>query len=334
MKKTLVCILVPLFFFSCHKPMNKGEIVTTCGGYFIGAGVAIRGGSSTIPGSGTFTLFTINVGTNKVVDSYKNSIQVGNLSGIGALGVYDHVHKNYYLYGWGDATHGVLYSFNTDTGSAKMLGYPVFDSVHGNYFFSNLFCNSAAGKLYFFGGNDSTFEIYEVSPGGPNLSQKLVYTLTTYAPISAPVINENNGCIYFIWDYNLVKVDPRNGASTVVANYSNTLVPDQLQYNSNDGMFYGVNIYNYNPSSYPFTPANFIRINPNNGDYTSLAAVAWGSYSYAHSPTAFDFCDNLYVVFGQNSTYWLDPSSGKVVQQSGFDNGDYFDLACINKRVP
>ena len=165
MKKLLfILLLLPVLSLSCHKSKKS-----SCGDYFIGIGLS--------PGGNTFppyfvTLFTINANTGQAVNNFQNSAQVVSIPGWGALGVYDHIHNYYYLYGATDSTHAVLYRLNTNTGSVSNLGAPIFDTATGNFFFYRLICNSTTGNLYLYGYDGSQTKIYEVIPSNGSFRQR------------------------------------------------------------------------------------------------------------------------------------------------------------------
>ena len=130
----------------------------------------------------------------------------------------------------------------------------------------------------------------------------------------------------------MLRIDVAHGTFTVQAISPGVVPDDELHYNYNDGMLYGVNIYQvyaYYPNNLPPT---LIRINPSNGIVTSLKVVPeWGLTGGPY--TAFDNCSNTFIMFGNAYTYWLSPSSGNVVKQSSkLTNG--WDLAPISNLIP
>ena len=151
-------------------------------------------------------------------------------------------------------------------------------------------------------------------------SEKEIFSVdTTIAVISTPVIDENTGELYFFSSPNLVKVNPATGTSSIVNTYTN-VVPHFLQYVPSDGMFYGVNVYS--------TPYTFIRIDPETGDVASLAQMSY--FILGNMGQTFDYCSNLYILYGAAATYWINPLNGEVVKQSNIGlEGTY-----VNASLP
>ncbi len=182
MKNNCVFLLLSvsvLFFFSCHK--KKGATVL-CNSYIIGT--ATVAGSATLPNE---TLATANANSGQVIKNYKDIIQVAY--GNGPMGVYDHIHGRYYLYGSINANKPVLYALNTSDGVGNTLGYPVFDTANSGNYFNNLVCNSTTGKLYFFGNDYTVNGVYEITPNDTGFSERLIFNLATSVNVSSPVID-------------------------------------------------------------------------------------------------------------------------------------------------
>ena len=210
-----------------------------------------------------------------------------------------------------------------------MLGYPVYDPANNNYFFNNLVCNNKTGKLYFFGSNSYNWanSIYEITPNDTGFSERLVFDSVhnnSGLYIFSPVIDENTGYIYFFVsssgvvgdELTLMKVDPVSGHSSFVA-YSGISPFIGLIYNNNDGLFYGLNIYNL--TNYPLTmpSAGFISINPGTGVITTIVDTI-SSFNYNNNNgTTFDFCANSYIIL-DSPNIWIDPSTGNVVKQLNY----------------
>ena len=311
MKKILFFILIPIFLLSCHK--NKGAQVT-CDSYLIGA-IDVSPG---IVGT-NITLATVSANNGQVIKNYKNIIQVSY--GNGPSGVYDHIHNYYYLFGIVNGTRPFLFRLNTSTGVGDTLGYPVLDT-NAVGTLNNLICNSTAGKLYFFFNDYYTTinEIYEVTPNDTAFSQRLIFETGNNLYIYPPVIDERTGYIYFFTipvsggDLNLIKVDPTSGNSSIVTT-NPPISPFGLVYNNNDGLFYGLNVYHFASPPYNSASASFISIDPGTGAVTSIIDTI-GGYD-GSGLTAFDFCNNAFVIFG-NRTTWYDPTNGKVIKQLNY----------------
>jgi len=325
MKKVLFFILIPFLLSSCHKKNEQGKGINngsldSCGGYFIG----IIPVSPHITNS-KMTLARVNASTGQIITNYQNVVQVGNLAINSApLGVYDHMHNCYYLYGSYSATKAILYVFNNSTGAVTMLGYPVFDTADGNYFFNSLTCNSTTGKLYFTGQDNFVNVIYEITPSANGFTQRLVFD--TSCAFSSPVINEGTGYIYFFTATNtggntLMKVDPVIGGSSFVTNY-HTGFAGLVYNNINYGLFYGLN-----PGGGTNNSTSLISISAVTGGGPSVIVDSVWNYNSGYIDTiAFDYCNNLYIVFG-HPNIWIDPSTGKVVHQ--FD----YQLPCYDVGV-
>ena len=236
---------------------------------------------------------------------------------MGGVGVYDHIHSCYYLYGLDSISNRMtLYCLNTSTGIASPLGYPVFSDTAG---LNSLVCNSTTGKLYFFTSNNYTSKnaIYEITPNATGFSQRLVFDTASSGwgiNIFSPVIDENTDYIYFFISTSglalstgsLIKVDPTSGSSSFVA--SPGISPSGLIYNNNDGLFYGMNVV-YNPNGvYPnyISRVSFISIDPGNGSIHTIV----DSMGNLILGGTFDYCNNLYVA-GDGC---LEPSTGQLVK--------------------
>jgi len=313
MKKAFFFISVPLFLFSCHK--NKNTPVT-CDSYSIGMTVGTN-----------VTLVATNTNTGQVIRNYQNIIQVDNYY-MGAMGVYDHIHNEYYLYGIVNATRPILYRLNANTGIDDTLGSPLLDTVITlNY----LVCNSTTGNLYFLGKNyyTSVNYVYEITPNTTSFSQRLVCKIPNWGSyVSSPVVDESTGYIYFLAsnspgqgsEYSLIKVNIANGEASFVA-YTGNYPISGLVYNTNDSMLYGLNVSNIPIKAYPYysTIVSYISINPGTGTINTIVDSI-GEYA---SSTTFDYCNNLYV-FGYDG---LEPSTGKLVKK--FSSSAFWENAGI-----
>jgi len=315
MKKIFYFILVAFFFFSCHK--SKPTPVT-CDSYSIGMTVGCN-----------VTLLITSTNTGQVIKNYKNVIQ---LDGCGGVGVYDHIHGYYYLYGIVNTTIPILYRLNTNTWICDTLGLgSSLDTVAS---INNLICNSTTGKLYFFPQNyyTSINSICEITPNATGFSPRHVCNIPSNwgSYISSPVVDESSGYIYFLAssspsqgsEYSLIKVNIASGVVSFVANTGVYPIVG-LIYNNNDGMFYGANVVNTPLAVFPYGSyvVSYISIDPGTGIVnTIIDSIA----DYNTIVNTFDYCNNLYV-FGY---YGLEPSTGKLVKQFaqsafGVDAGIY-----------
>ncbi len=301
-----------MFSSSCHK--NKGK---TCVGSFIAFTQLSSGGAS----GATQTFASIDANTGEQVNNYQLTFVVNSSHG---KGVYDAVNNAYYLYTRQLPHTGgdTIFLQRTDFSSRHHLQYPslICDTLIGWQQF-DLLLNSASNKLYFLSRGGVQNKIYEIS-FAPGFSEKLIFTADTLiTTITAPVVDEATGAIYFFSKPYLKKVDPSTGILSTVATYTD-VVPSELQYNSNDGMFYGVNVY--------APPYKFIRIAPKDG---SVARLSEMNYFYVGMHHTFDVCNNRYIMDGGNSIYWLDPSNGNVTKQVDIP-WPFGKLTYINQSKP
>ena len=301
-RRHVILAIFILCSISCSKVKN-----TTCSGSFLAYSVMSAGGAS----GTTFQLIGMNATTGQQVAGRIGDLE---LSDPYYKGVYNVAQNSYYVYAANiNAIQGYLYKIDFSGGGVAQFPHTAADSA-GNW---ALLCNSKTGKLYNITNGWGPVEtIYEVITA-PVFSETKIFT-TDSGTLHSPVIDENSGYIFFVsWPY-LKKIDPASGTASIVTTYTNVL-PDQLQYDNKDGMFYGVNIFT--------RPYTFIRINPKNGDVTTLADLSFFTDNPSHT---FDYCDNLYILYGQTnlSTYWIDPETGKVEKNVGVSS--VWDLTYIN----
>ncbi len=320
MKKALFFMIIPIYLVSCHKNKNNGTQVISCDSYMIGVAYVSPGTVGT-----NVTIVTTDANTGQIIKNYKNAIQVGD-NYFEAMGAYDHLHTSYYLCGSINASNATeLYKFNASTGITYLLGYPhLLDTAGGSL--KNLICNSTTNKLYFFCNDYYTSEnaIYEITPNDTSFTQKLVFDTgnnSNSIQIYSPIINENTGYIYFFINSAsgtdcLMKINPDNGASSFVA-YS-IISPFGLIYNNNDGLFYGLNVYHFAYAPYNSASASFISIDPVTGAVTSIIDTISGYDGSTN--TAFDFCNNTFVLLGERTTTWYELATGKVVKQLNYQS--------------
>ena len=285
-----------LFILCSHSCRKAGN--NTCSGSFIAYDLYLQSGAS-----GTvYALAGMNANTGNQVSGAVHDLEVRSPY---LKGVYDVAENSYYVYAAQfNASTAYLYKLNFSGGDDAQFSTTI-DSLSPVY----LLCNSKTGKLYDVNGGwgGPTESIYEINTTGV-FSEKRIY-IADSGSIHSPVVDENSGYIFFVsWPY-LKKVDPATGTASIVTTYSNVL-PDQLQYDNNDGMFYGVNIY-----TQPYT---FIRINPKNGAVTTIADLSYVSGNLDHT---FDYCDNLYIVLGYTAgadwnTGWIVPSTGQLIKKT------------------
>jgi len=307
MKMLLSFISVSLFLFSCHK--NKNTPVT-CDSYSIGMTVGCN-----------ITLVATSTSTGQTIKNYKSVIQ---LDGCNGVGVYDHIHNYYYLYGIVNTNQPILYRVNTTTGIGDTLASgPVLDIIAS---ISNMVCNSMTGKIYFLrqGSYTNALIIYEITPNAVGFSSRLVGNISNWGSyVSSPVVDESTGYIYFLAsnalgqgnEYSLIKVNIASGSASFVENTGFSPISG-LMYNNNDSMIYGVK------SNMPYPDVlstSLISIDPATGVINTIVDSLNG---YLFSST-FDYCNNLYV-YGNEG---LDPATGKLVKT--FSSSAFWENAGI-----
>ena len=292
--KKVILIAGLLFFLSCNK--HKGK---TCSGFFATIYGLGSGGTPSCPS----TLFYLDGNSGQEIGG-DPSFSIGCDYG---TGVYDNVHNYYYVFATEPSNSQNpnrlgLYAYNFATKSGQFLGSSIIDTMSWHWTYTTVICNSTTGKLYSLSPGylkiDSVNRIYEVVPNPFSVRQ--IFVTDTQIKMSSPVIDESSGLIYFFSKPDLIKLDPTSGTSAIVTTYTDIL-PDQLQYNKNDGMFYGFDVHT--------SPYTFIRIDPKSGSLKKISETNNSVF------LTYDICRNVYVMWGSGKYCWVDPSNGSIIKQ-------------------
>lgn len=302
MKKLLVFSILTLLITSCHKREKNNK---ECNGVFIGA----RGWTS-----GPYTLAEVSPNTGEILSEYGTPF---NFSGYTLTNAFNHTTKDYYKLEIDRDV--ILHKCNLVAKSRKTYTYDGSAGTRDDI----LLANSATNKLYLLalhGKQNRFFElslITETLPTDNYCTEREFYTIDTQKSLTSPFIDETTGLIYFMYGSQLRKVDPSNGASSIVTTYSDVL-PDELYYNNTDKMAYGID-----RKSIPFS---FIKLDPQNGTVVKLSQLSFLDPIFLGKHT-YDPCNNLYVISDTN-TYFISPQNGKVVKQftkTAFGDYPYFE---------
>lgn len=300
--KWKIFLFVFLAISSCHRK-NDGQ--KKCEGFFISV-YNVNGGGAGETDYRYLMLYTNSEKNN----GFDNRIdQLTGANGISGT-----------AYNW--RTRRLYYCReSTDIAGGWEIRYADIDSMHDKYLGTivladtccmyrvqgALLCNTVTDVVYCIVKKDSSCRLYEVSRNGV-MNAREICRLDTANNIWSGDIDEASGDIYLMSGRSLVKIDPTSGSIVQVATYTNAR-PNRLVYNSNDNMFYAIDV----EGAY-----KLVKIDPAQNGLLTVQGDVEGATAGSYTDIALDICKNqlIYLQFIQQEYYrsanWIRLNDAKI----------------------
>ncbi|MCW3121762.1 MAG: hypothetical protein JWQ38_1254 [Flavipsychrobacter sp.] len=223
-----------------------------------------------------------------------------------------------------------IYRFDTKNKKTDIIsGAPSFKMGSGNICF---FSSNVGNKLYYsnvdYGSAYDQRKVLEITISGNTYTCHTIEALYDHPVLRVPGVDERTGDIYL--EDGTLRYTPGSNSVTALPAGQKLLL---MQFNSNDGAFYGFNyVYRANNPLLPTDGVAFIKQIPGTGEM-SVVKVFPLSFLDEYSYFTFDPCSNSYILQqGGTSTniYWINCSNGEITKHI-VSSEQYTDLTYIRE---